>query len=304
MGDDHKTAIAKSDLGYHLTLTGEYDEAGEYLRAARDVTDDIGDDFRYANVLKYLGLRARKLGAYEEASRYYEEAIETARQIDNDGVVAEVRLGMADLAYRRGADETAREWCLDALGYFREQDAQSEIATGLRILALVTSRMDNDDLTETGKETDPLDCLREAREIYQAVESDHGGARVQYATGVVARRNQDYDRAREALEAALDTFERLDLTHDAGRARHELGLVALAVGDEQRADTILKAALDDVLSVGAPVDAVRTLETVSDRWDPGRLRDLCDATLACTTDRAMPKIEAEVASLRRRIEGE
>lgn len=304
MGDDHKTAIAKSDLGYHLTLTGEYNEAGEHLQAARAVTDDIGDNFRYANVLKYLGLRARKLGAYDQASRYYEEALETARQIDNDGVVAEVRLGMADLAYRRGADETARDRCLDALEYLREHDAQNEIATGLRILALVTSRMGSENLAETEMVASPADCLQEAREIYQAVGSDHGEARVQYATGVVARRNQEYDRAREALEAALDTLERLGLTHDAGRVRYELGRVALAVGDERSADAVLETALDDFLSVGAPVDAVRALETVSDRWDTELLREYCDATLECATDREIPEIEADVASLRHRIDSE
>lgn len=306
MGDDHSAAIAKSDLGYHLTLTGEYDEAETYLDAARVTTDEIGDMFRYANVLRYLGMRARRLGKYDQASEYYEEALETARQIDNDEIRAEVRLGMADLAYRQGADETARRRCLEALDYLRDQDAQNEIATALRILALVCSRMDSQesDTTAEIEAPGPEDCLREAREIYRAVESDHGEARIGCAAGVVARRNREYERAKELFEEALQTLERLGMTHDAGRVRHELGLVSLAVDNRQSASTYLETALDDFLAVGAPVDAVATLGQLLDIEDTNRVRELCDTTADCASDRGLPEIEAEVATLRSRLDGE
>jgi PAS domain S-box-containing protein len=305
MGDDHNAAIAKIDLGHHTILTGDYDESLAFLEPARSKTDEIGDTYRYASVLQNLGTRARELGAYDEAVEHYQRALETADEIDNQTTVASVQADMACLAYRQEDDERACELATTALDYLRSEDIQTEIAKCLWILGLANSRrqaQSGEEYHRASSVTDPESHLQTGLDIYRELDSEHGQATIQYALGVVTRREGAFDRARESLEVALETFERVGMTHEGGRCRQELGLVAEQTGADAEARTHFEAALDAFLTVGAPVEAAETLRelatlSTANAVESREFSEWSDAIIECARERDIPRIVEDIESL-------
>lgn len=165
-GEAQRVAGGLYYLGGVQREAGDHDSAMGNLTGALDAFRRMGDLFDEAGVLNQIGLIQAARSAYAEASATLSQSLILYRSYGSKNGEAEVRNSMGELALAMSAIEEAHSHFQDALTisqayHMRHQEARAREGIGRCLLR------------ETGQRAAAAESLRQAREIYEDMESPH-----------------------------------------------------------------------------------------------------------------------------------
>jgi predicted ATPase len=326
------TGEVLTNLGIVAWKQGEHEQARTYYEQARDAFEAVGYRHGVGKIDNNLGNLARVNDTHAAAREHYERAITTLDTVGDEATAAQTRINLASLALRRGECERARSLAERALAVHQETGNQLHQGEALFMLGKIarhrgelgrartchrdaldrfeasggthythlvriglfsTERAaDNGDemaqlLEEVAAGLEETDvphvtasyelragvlALRQdayddaraafeaARDQYEAIEGDCELAMVEHHRARLAREEGALETARQRCVDALETFERLDSLLWCGRARHVLGTIEYRAGNPASAREHWKRALDRFETVCARRDALDSLE--------------------------------------------
>jgi len=254
LGNRPMIATNFTNLGTAAKQRGDYDRAREYHEESLSLSGEQGDRLGEAYTLDYLGTVARRRGDYDRGRECHERSLTIKRDFDARNQEAYSLLKLGAVARRRDDHDRAREHVSEALEVFRDVEDRHGSAPALRHLGGIAREAGEYELAQKR--------LDESRDAFETVGDDEGIAAVRLEEGRLALAREEFATARERAEGARDTFEDLSRPHDVARSRHLLGRIAAAEGEGERdqAREHWRAALETFETVGAPQDALATLE--------------------------------------------
>lgn len=270
-GDRKGVAGALNNLGVLAHRVGEetesrqlLEEAGEFLREAFEVYEEIGSAGGAALTLYNLGDVACLLGDFEACERYHLEALRRAAAIGAISLMTTVLLGVAKLLARTGAPERAVELLAFVVRHSATIDDDRKAAE--RLLTKLAAEMDPELLEElrgSGAALEMTAVVEELREnvrrhpkrAAESLTGSPGSERLLDVStaierGDFARRNAQPDVARACYEAALHALRTPADAALAAALIRWVGWTHLAEGDVEAAEDCSAASLAIATAAG------------------------------------------------------
>jgi DNA-binding SARP family transcriptional activator len=115
VGDQPGESLCLDQLGYHLSIMGDYEAAAAYYEQSLRLARQIGFRPCESNVLFRLGMLHNQIGDYAGSRPYLEQAISMARKDNDQRSVAQNLYNLSWTERGLGRPETAREYAQEAL---------------------------------------------------------------------------------------------------------------------------------------------------------------------------------------------
>jgi len=141
-GVTRRTAIILRRYARAQLATGNPDRAGELLREALAITEELGDDVGTAHLRLSLGDVDLARGRWQEAEQRFVWAYVRLDEL-GDGGSAEALRELGRLELIRGRHDVARRHLILALQRFRGHGARLEVARILSLLAAIHRELDD-----------------------------------------------------------------------------------------------------------------------------------------------------------------
>ena len=154
LGDLRMQACAKDGLGFGCAFAGRWDEAVQWLQAARDGYRLIGDEVSAAYMDMNLGIMRVNQNLNDEAERILTGAIRVMRSGEFEHGVASAEMHLARVRAGQGALDEAIAILSRVVDYFENVGQTIQKLEALSYLAIA--------LTEAAKAHEALSLLEEA----------------------------------------------------------------------------------------------------------------------------------------------
>jgi tetratricopeptide (TPR) repeat protein len=115
VGDQPGESLCLDQLGYHLSVMGDYEAAAAYYEQSLHLARQIGFQPCEANVLFRLGMLHNQIGDYAGSKPYLEQAISMARKDNDQRSVAQNLYNLSWTERGLGRPQAAREFAQKAL---------------------------------------------------------------------------------------------------------------------------------------------------------------------------------------------
>jgi transcriptional regulator with XRE-family HTH domain len=233
-------------LSYALTDAGDYERAGEVVRAALDRADEHTDPYTRVRLYWSIARLSVVEGRSGEALEYIRSAIALLKATDDTHTLARAHLLAAGIELRRGLSPDARH----QLELAERLLGPTPQPVELGMLRIGQSRL-------AALEGDANRAVDQARHALALLGDFHGGEQGS-AVHALARglaMQEDEVGANDAYRRAVDLLTVHGRRADAGEAALEWATLLRERGREEEAETILRRAYD--LGVDAEAQATR-----------------------------------------------
>lgn len=249
-----RTLIALADIAWGQD---RYEDARDYLQAARMIGDEIGADGLTISALFGLARLARRSSRYAEADKWYQEATSIGRGTSEewwyDSGEAHAQYGLAQTARSRAAYSKACEHYRKALSVFVEAGDEISEAWTSRGLARA--------LEQLRQYEEAWKWCRRALNLFCMAEYPRGEGWAMRGLGNIALHTARYKKAGQLYLKAHSIFERLGDQRGQGWSLWGLGQVAYEQADHHETGRRYE-------------EALRLFRSIGD--DPSTIRVLCD----------------------------
>jgi adenylate cyclase len=252
IGDRKGQADLRNNLGLIARDRSEFDRAREYWNRSLAMYWDVGDRKGVAESCINLGHAVCRHGEYDHAREHVHEGLDIARDIGDSLREAWSLHALGEIARREGEPGEAREHYWESLDIARELGSPKEEIQALLGLGEVA--------TDCGDYDRAGESLERALEVRDENVEPLPVARVRLASARLAAERGDIAAARERAVAVQETTAELAATYWVGRSRQLQGEIAAGTGSPAEAREHWRAALEAFTDVGAPDDALATLE--------------------------------------------
>jgi tetratricopeptide (TPR) repeat protein len=302
IGDPWWTALSEAVLGLALGHQGEIGQADELMEAARVRFAQIGDDWGVAIATMLLGLLSMLEARPDRAVLLAHQCLEGFRAAgDQWGQIMALEL-LGLLARRRGAYADAISVYEEALGVVRDLGLRDEAPFLLVDLGDLHALLGDVEMA-TVLHKEALDRAQELGARDALALARKGLALARKGLALAARRQGDYRRASELLQAALAFYREAGFTAEIAHSLVSLGCVEELRGDldaaeiHHREGLCLARDLADKLPLALVLEGLACVATA--KQQPERAAVLLGAAESVRTNARMDLPSQERADVER-----
>ncbi len=222
-------------LGLALLRQGEYESAGENLRAGLATAQRLALDQLAGECLTRLGLLHQWQGKGREAQSYYERALEIYQRLGNRLQEAWVLNSIGNIVFDLWQYHESLARYQQALAIFREVGNQQGEGYVLHNVGHVSASIADFQQAQG--------YYREAQVIFEAIDHPLGTGATFINLGESAWFQEDHETSRDCYEQALQIFRRIGNRTYESYALTGLGNASLSLGELEAASNYYRPAI-------------------------------------------------------------
>jgi adenylate cyclase len=243
--DRRLQACCQIAIGELFRKRGSFQEAADWMDAARQGFNSAGDLEGVGRVLHYTGNSYAQRGDYESAEASYQESLQIRRQLNDKINIANLLNNLGILARYRQETGKANELYMDSLSIRRELGDRVGVAVSLNNLGVLAQEQGDYQLAR--------DYLEEAIAIQRQIGAKYHLANFLNSLGNVTRAQGDYAEAKSFYRESLEIDCELGASVQIAYILEDMGSLAALTQEYQRAVNLISAATALREELGSPL---------------------------------------------------
>jgi tetratricopeptide (TPR) repeat protein len=226
-GNVMREQVYLADLGYALTVLGNYEGAKKRFHRSLDISRILGDPAGEASALNNIGVVHERQGRLQEAEKHYRESLVIRENLGIRADVTETLNNLAGVLYQRqvyDAAQTMYQRVLDMRTVLEDREGQAE--TWLHIGATYEAM---------GKDIEATQAYERGLAIYSNLAHDAGQAQALNNLGIVAFNQGESQRALQYFEKSQAIKERIGDKLGQSLTLNNIALLHENMGSPQKA---------------------------------------------------------------------